>query len=96
MGIDFYDLIFRLEKRFGIELERVSDSRWKEIFLTRNPPDITAGELYEVVIQKIQEQGREMPANGWAMFCFEVSRCLGVHESDIKPESLLAGELGMS
>jgi|GEM_PF-5963736 len=96
MGIDFLDLQFRLEKRFNIDFGGRENTRWIELIMQRDPPDITAGEMYAVVIEKLQEQGREIPANGWAMFCFEVSRCLGVDEGDIYSDSLLAQELGMS
>ncbi|HEY2585228.1 MAG TPA: hypothetical protein VGI81_05640 [Tepidisphaeraceae bacterium] len=55
MGIDFLDLTFRLEKRFGIELRFTV---WED--LIRDRPgrkfDVTAGEVCQVVTAELNKQ----------------------------------------
>lgn len=55
MGIDFLDLTFRLERRFGIELRVAA---WEDVIRRRlgRKFDITAGEVCEVVTAQLNAQ----------------------------------------
>ena len=57
MGIDFLDLSFRLEKRFGVEL-RITV--WEEVICRRlgKPFDISAGEVCAVVAAQLEAARR--------------------------------------
>jgi hypothetical protein len=46
MGIDFVDLNFRIEKRFGVSPDF---SLWEEVVAGRSKFDLTAGEVCDVV-----------------------------------------------
>jgi acyl carrier protein len=55
MGIDFLDLTFRLEKRFGVELRLTA---WEELIRQRpgRKFDLTAGEVCQVVTAQLNAQ----------------------------------------
>jgi hypothetical protein len=56
MGIDFLDMNFRIEKRFGVF---PSMEAWKEVIArSGRKRDLTAGEVCNVVEQFLRQQGR--------------------------------------
>ncbi len=97
MGIDLLDIRFRLEKRFNIALirEQFDVDLW-ELAHRRQPPDFTAGEIYELLLQELKRQNRDVPENSWWLFCFCVSEALGLDAREIQPDSLMEADLGMS
>lgn len=97
MGIDILDIRFRLEKRFDVALIRQQfDTDLSELWYSHQPPDITAGEMYELVLQELKRQNREVPAESWELFCSCVSESLGLAVHEIQREEWMGAELGMS
>lgn len=97
MGLDFLDLIFRLERQFGTKISR---SQLDAMIRDRDPPDMLAGELFEYVRKKARPGGvydEEMDAESlWPMFQLAVSDSMGVHVDEVTEDKWLIRELGMS
>lgn len=92
MGLDMMDIVFRLERRFGVRLEIANFDHLRDPRRT----DLTAGELFDVVSSSIQAVGRPVPANCWNGVRLELAKVLYVSPLGIRRESRLSGDLGMS
>jgi hypothetical protein len=93
MGIDVLDIMFRIEKRFGI---RIVGADWTDLVGKRSPPDITAGELWFLVAAKLHEAHLPVPRSCWNAVRVILSQALRVPPREIKKESWLIRELGMT
>ena len=91
MGIEMLDIVFRLERRFGVRLEPSYFDYLRELGRT----DITAGELFEAVGDRLRAVGRPVPANCWNGVRLELANVLLVSPLSIRRESRLHGDLGM-
>ncbi len=49
MGIDLLDLSFRIERDYGVE---ISAAEWESIWCRRIPPDVSAGEVADLIQSK--------------------------------------------
>jgi acyl carrier protein len=93
MGIDFLDLVFRLEKRYNLILDT---GEWERLTANRVNKDITAGEVQFVVGLALRDVGRPVPRSLWNGVRLTLADTLGVKVSRIKPESRLVKDLGMT
>jgi acyl carrier protein len=99
MGIDILDLIFRLERTFGVKIPR---SEFALLALKNEPIDLVAGDLFEYVRRKARLSGVRLLDDEtdshlmWPLFQKAVSDALGVEPGEVTKESWLIRDLGMS
>jgi hypothetical protein len=90
-GLDWLDIVFRVERQFGVSLT-VRDF---ECF----PPEalrvLTAGQLWDAISAKLQTAGREVPLDGWEQIVAALSEALNVKAKRITSGSRLYADLGM-
>jgi hypothetical protein len=95
MGVDILDLMFGMEKRFGIRIRR---EEWIELMERNDPPDVTAGELFGFVMTRAGRfgyAGDEMDAvSNWLAFQREVSDSLGVEPGEVEKGKRIIRDLG--
>jgi hypothetical protein len=91
--MDFLDFMFRIEKRFGIKIER-GDLRMLE--KDRRPFDVTAGELYEWVVKVCETRGVKAPHSSWNGVRLELAKVVGKSPWIIHRETWVFRELGFS
>jgi hypothetical protein len=91
MGIDTLDIIFRLEKAFGIKIPR--NVLFEESWDWRRR-DVRVGELHEQLCRRLREAGRPVPHSSWHRVKVCVAESLGVELRKINRESWLFRELG--
>jgi hypothetical protein len=89
--MDFLDIVFRLERRYGVNLQR----EHFEHVLTRMKAELTAGDLLEVVCGQLRCSGRPIPPSTWNGIRLEVARAFNISPFTIRRESKLVGDLGM-
>lgn len=86
------DIVFRLERRFGVRLESADF----EFMHAPGRTDITAGELFEALCSRFRAVGRPVPVNCWNGVRLELANVLLVSPLSIRRETKLIGDLGMS
>ncbi len=95
MGWDLIDLAFRLERRFGV---RISRAQLSAMAARHHPPDISVGELFEVVREHAVRPGvfdREHDAEMlWPLYQREISDGLGIDVKDVTKDKWFIQELG--
>jgi hypothetical protein len=95
LGIDYLDFTFRIEKRFGIQIQidehRMLDSAW----MSRRPPDVTAGELHGWVVKLCEARGLVVPYSSWNGVRLELAKTLGKPPQVIHRDTLVVRDLGL-
>ena len=89
MGIDFLDVVHRLERWYGVRLERAD----LEPLWLRPARNLTAGELHAAVCDKLRAAGRAVPASSWNGVRLELATVLGVSPFAIRPGSWRVADL---
>jgi len=96
MGLELLDLIWSLERRFGVKLWR--DQISINLFRKHDPPDLKVGDLFELILAQAPQAGVldvELDAEDfWPMFRREVSEALGIDEEEVTKETYLYRDLG--
>ena len=92
VGIDWFDVRFRLERVFEVEL-RPAD--FQHLWTDRRVADLTAGELHEVICAKLRSQGRPVPFSSWNRVRRELAEALAISPFAIRRSSWLLADLGM-
>ena len=98
MGIDFLDIVFRLERSFAVKIPR-GRLYWTREQVNRGDfpnTDPTAGEIHARMCELLREQNRPVPSESWQRVCRCIGDCLGIGPDTIRPEHHLIGELGAS
>jgi hypothetical protein len=90
-GIDWLDVVWRLERRFGICLDATDFQYLAE----QGQDDVTAGEVYAVVCRKLWDANRPIPAGGWNGVRIDLHEALHVRPFSVRRSSLLIRDLGM-
>jgi hypothetical protein len=91
MGVDWFDIRFRLERRFGVRVEYADF----DDLSSRGRPDLTAGDLYEVLCKLIRASGKRVPYSCWNGVRRDLAEALNVSPLSIRRDNTLAGDLGM-
>jgi hypothetical protein len=89
-GIDWLDILYRLERDFGITLEQVDFGSVP----TEARSHLTAGQLRDLVAEKLRAAAQPVPENTWSRIVLMLKESLNVDAKRIRPESSLC-ELGM-
>jgi hypothetical protein len=92
MGIDLLDVSFRIDREFGVDPR---GDELRRIGLSHDPPDVTAGELHDLLCDLIRADGRMVPVDSWERLRSILSEALARDENVIHRESWLVKELGM-
>jgi hypothetical protein len=96
MGIDILDLFFRLERTFGVKIGREESL---DLLRTSDPPDVTAGELFAFVREKVRSAGTsvlddELDSDAlWPIFQRALSDSLGVERDEVTKDRWVLREL---
>ncbi|MGA2497856.1 MAG: hypothetical protein ABSH20_08950 [Tepidisphaeraceae bacterium] len=90
MGVDALDLVFRLEKSFGIKLPYSNSAGMFDV-----PGGVTAGHVHDFICRRLTESGRRIPFSSWHRVQLCISRAVGVPPQQVKRESRLVKDLGM-
>jgi acyl carrier protein len=117
MGLDFLDVTFRIEKNFNL---RISNEDWTALATGRRPPDVTAGELFELIRRRRNCRSCEYDLRGhadagvcpecgrgfnveavtddtqWEILRRLLAEAMGVERDNIRRETLLVRDLGMT
>ena len=100
MGIDLLDLTFRVEKEFGIKLERDGLLEFLHAGNTDEPPtgawtDIRVRDFLEYVRENLERQKVESTTEIYERVCDIIAETLGVDDSEITLDAWLVKDLGM-
>jgi hypothetical protein len=91
-GIDWLDILFRLERLFQVTFEKAD--------FEAIPPDhrqeLTAGGLWAIVAAKLSAAGRPLPKDGWDKFVTALTEALNVKRTCVRPESRLYRDLHLN
>jgi len=90
MGMDVLDISYRIEKRFGVRLEPPDLVDACEA----NSYDLTAGMLHEIVCEKCQREGLEIPTSSWTRIRLILAETLAKPVREIKRDAWLCRNLG--
>ncbi|QJW93762.1 hypothetical protein [Frigoriglobus tundricola] len=90
-GVDWLDIVFRVERAFGMPLTAADFAGWT----TGARVGLTAGQLWELVADKLRGAGAEVPADGWERVVAVLSEALNVRAERIATESRLCADLDM-
>lgn len=97
MGLDILDMVFRLERCFGIKISR---NDLDKMFRNNDPPDVAIGELFDFVSNRADRGGvidSEMDADPtWTMFQHAIPGSLGIDPEEISKGRWLIRDLGAS
>ena len=72
MGFDFLDMLFRLERQFGLKIPR---GDLQALFTVGDPPDATVGDLYAYVCGRLWGPGAVRQPDGALDRDIKCSRC---------------------
>ncbi|MCH9656597.1 MAG: hypothetical protein K0U86_09990 [Planctomycetes bacterium] len=100
MGIDFIDLVFRVEKRFEIKIARDKALELFENGNTSDPPanawtDIRVSDFVALIETLVSEQNPESDLDIFDGVKQDIMECLGANECEVTPEAWLVRDLGM-
>jgi hypothetical protein len=90
-GIDWLDIVFRLEREFGVRLTGTDFAQ----FSAHERITLTAGQLWKVVAGKRQNGGNNRPKDGWERVVTTLGEALNVDSERVLPSSRLYADLGM-
>jgi hypothetical protein len=95
MGLDLIDIIFRLERQFGV---KVSRDQWFKMTFLNEPPDIKVGQLFDFIRAQVPRSGvldLDVDANIlWPLYQQQLAEALDVELSDITKDKGLIHDLG--
>lgn len=94
MGLDFLDLIYRLEQIFEIRIHREVMQDW--LNLSANSCDIRVRDLAACIEFEIQRQNPDFNQPVIPLVKQSITECLSVPESDVVGDAWLIRDLGMS
>jgi hypothetical protein len=89
-GIDWLDIVYRLERAFGVALTGADFARVP----AEVRAELTAGQLWEIVADRVRATEAEVPADGWERVVMILSEALSVRPEQIAPDSRLFADLG--
>ena len=98
MGIDCLDIVFRLEKEFGLMFHR-GQLGWPEDDARRRKPPLsgfTAGQLHEQVCNVLSRQGLEIPPDSWVRVRGCIATALQLKPEQVRREDRLIEDLGVT
>jgi hypothetical protein len=90
-ALDWLDIVYRVEHEFGVTLVAADF----EVLPKDARAELTAGQLWEIVVARQRAAGATMPADGWARLAVALSEALNVRPSRIASGSRLYADLGM-
>ncbi|MBA4031741.1 MAG: hypothetical protein C0478_12750 [Planctomyces sp.] len=100
MGIDLLDLMFRVEREFGITLQRADLMQLLKDGNTTDPPagtwsDIRVADFVSFVEAAISDQQAAPAPDVYNRIKKHIVECLGVEPLDVTPNAWLVRDLGM-
>jgi hypothetical protein len=94
MGLDFLDLIYRLERVFEIRIHReIMEDR---LNLSANARDIRVRDLTSYIEFEVQRQNPEFNQPVFPLVKQHIAECLDVPESEVIADAWMIRDLGMS
>lgn len=96
MGVDLLDVLFRLERVFGVRIARAD---FLKLFHRHRPPDATVGELFDLVASHARHAGvadEELDAAFfWPRFRQVLADALGLDPDEIAKDRWFFRDLGV-
>ena len=100
LGLDYLDLTFRIEKRFGIKINRDDHRTLEQWAVERRPHmkphDLSAGEVHDWVVKLCEDRGVKVPHSSWNRVKLELARIVGKPPQNIRRETLVVRDLRFS
>ena len=93
MGLDLLDFTFRIEKSFGLKLDR--RIAWEHL-PKRKPADWTIEELHDWVVQLCVDQSIPVPRSSWNRIKLVLVDVTGKSPKLIRRGTFVVRELGFS
>ena len=95
MGLDIIDIIFRVERHFGV---KVSRDQWFKMAILNEPPDIKVGQLFDFIRAQVPQSGvLDLDVDAsivWPLYQQQLAEALGVRLTDIIKDKGLIHDLG--
>lgn len=100
MGIGLLDLIFRVEREFGVKLERNDVMEMLHSGNASNPPhgfltDIQVRDFVKLVKESIAGQNVETAMDLYDRVTRQIVESRGVDDSEINPDTWMVKDLGL-
>lgn len=93
MGLDFLDVVFEIEKQFGVRICAADLTESEEWDASKN--DCTAGALHRIICRKCEEEGVPVPRSSWNRMRIALMKSAGVAADEIKEGAWLVHDLDM-
>lgn len=90
-ALDWIDTVFRIQTVFGVRLTATDFQDWT----AAERADLTAGQLWNVIVRKLPEANTPIPIEGWQLLAAALSAALCVPTNRISTESRLYADLDM-
>jgi hypothetical protein len=90
-GLDWLDIVYRVEREFSITLVGADFGGWARDARV----ELTAGQLWELVVAKVRAADTAVPADGWPRLVTNLSEALNVKPQHVNPDSRLCADLGL-
>ncbi len=90
-GIDWLDILHRLEQEFGVVFSRTDF----EAIPTGERLGLTVATLWALVEIELRSVGRSLPKDGWEKMVATLIEALNVAPDKVRSESRLYADLGM-
>jgi acyl carrier protein len=96
VGMDFLDIVVRLERAFGTKFERGTLYWTNEQVAAGQFPrsDPTVGFLHQRVCDELRAHRRSIPSDSWERVRDSVAQALSARPQDIRPADRLIADLG--
>lgn len=90
-GLDWLEVVYCVEREFGVTLTAADFVAWSADARV----GLTAGQLWELIANKLRVADAAVPADGWERVVSALSEALYVRANRISAESRLYADLGM-
>src|SRR4051812_7196400 len=94
MGLELLDLVYRLERKFGV---KVKPDQLSKMAMSNDPPDIRVGDLFDFIRSELSHSGvldLDLDADAlWPIYQCAISDSYGTNLEDVTKEKWLFHDL---
>ena len=94
MGVDWLDIVLRIEKSFGIKIQRGDDKRLLRMPVVPNKTGARCGDLHDMVLRLCEEQGVKVPPSSWTRVKLCIMRACKAKAKRVRKDAWLHDDCG--